>query len=117
MNRRQSMALLTILSLGFGIDRIFYRELLFGEFFLCSLLLPLGYGAQRGCANQDAALIEINPGGQSFPCDPSPRESMDSKHVKSILGQVLVSVPYCTDWSFFFKFLRAAPWNQRRAEF
>jgi len=32
---------------------------------------------------------------------------MDSKHVKYIVGQVLVSVPYCTDWSFFL-FLRAA---------
>ncbi|PYU87178.1 MAG: hypothetical protein DMG51_03120 [Acidobacteria bacterium] len=66
------MALLTILSLGFGIDRIFYRELLFGEFFLRSLLLPLGDGAQRGCANKDAALIGINPGGQSLPLRSQP---------------------------------------------
>ena len=79
-----------------------YRALFFGEFFLGSLLLPRGDGGPRGCANQDAVLIGIIRGGQSFPCDAGPRESMDSKHVKYILGQVLASVPYCTDWSFFF---------------
>ena len=86
----------------FGGSDDLYRELLFVEFFLGSLLLPSGNGGQRGSANQDAALMGIIHGGQfPFPCDAGPRESMDSKQVKYILGQVLASVPYCTDWSFF----------------
>ena len=75
---------MTILSLGFGIDRIFScpgNIKLFGrsddlradrEMLLCSsswaafYFRSMTYG-QRGCANEDTALIRIIRGGQSFP--------------------------------------------------